>query len=95
MTKLTPEDVAKIANLIRIKINDAEIESYRSQLETVLDYLEMFGELDTKDVEITSQVTGLKNVLQDDEPRESLPQSEALKNANKSENGYFVVSKVL
>jgi aspartyl-tRNA(Asn)/glutamyl-tRNA(Gln) amidotransferase subunit C len=95
MAKLTIEDVQKIADLIKIRIDDADLEKYRQQLSTVLDSLELFSELDTENTKITSQVTGLVNVLRSDEVSESLDQSEALKNGHQTKNGYFVVKKVL
>lgn len=94
-TTLSGEDVKKVASLIKIKISEESIENYQSQLNKVLDNLEVFEELDTKDVPITSQVTGLVNVLREDVVEKSLSQEEALKNAHKSENGFFVVKRVV
>ena len=97
MTKvsLTNDDVKKVAGLIKIKIDDNEVEKYKQQLDTVLDYLEVFDELDTSNTKITSQVTGLTNVLREDKAEESLSNEEALKNAHAKKDGYFVVQRVV
>lgn len=92
---LSKEDVLKVADLIKIKIKSEEIEKYQSQLSTVLDYLEVFDELDTSKTKITSQVTGLTNVMRNDEVEESLSRELALKNAKTTKDGYFVVKRVV
>ncbi|MBI3559237.1 Asp-tRNA(Asn)/Glu-tRNA(Gln) amidotransferase subunit GatC [Candidatus Gottesmanbacteria bacterium] len=53
--------------------------------------------IETKNVVPTSQVTGLTNVFREDviETDRILTQSEALSNAKKTHNGYFVVPKIL
>ena len=92
---LTKKDIERVADLIKIKLKSEEVESYQKQLNSVLDYLEVFKELDTKDTKITSQITGLTNVLREDESQDGLSQDDALLNAHEKKNGYFVVKKVL
>lgn len=94
-TQLTKEEVLHVANLIKIRLKQEEVSRYQDQLTTVLDSLDVFNELDTKDVKITSQVTGLTNVFREDEPEESLSQDDALSNAKNKAGGYFVVKKVI
>lgn len=93
--KLSREDVLHVARLIRIYISEKEIEKYQSQLNTVLDSLEVFREIDTDGVDITAQVTGLTNVFREDEIGQSLTQDEALQNRPDSNEGFFEVKKVI
>jgi aspartyl-tRNA(Asn)/glutamyl-tRNA(Gln) amidotransferase subunit C len=93
--KLTKRETEEVADLIKIRIKDSELEKYSEQLSTVLDYLDVFEEVDTKDTEITSHVTGLTNVFREDKVEQSLSQQEATKNANKSRNGYIIVKRVI
>ena len=43
------------------------------ELSSILDHIEKIGELDLDDVEPTSHVVQVENVLRPDEPRESWP----------------------
>lgn len=92
---LTKDDVIHVANLIKIHIPENEIEIYQDKLNTVLENANVLQEVDTKDVKITAQVTGLTNVLREDEPQVSLSQDDALLNAKNKHKGYIAVTKVL
>ncbi len=64
--KLTPEEVRKIAKLGRLKLTDAEVATYQTQLSEVLGYIETLNEVDTEGVLPTAQVSGKVNALADD-----------------------------
>ena len=67
--KLSKKEVQKIAKLARLELTDKEIATYSDQLSDILAYVDQLQEVDTKNVEITSQVTGLSNVMREDEVR--------------------------
>lgn len=93
--KITKEVVERISKMIRIFIKDDEVEKYRSQLETSLTPVEVFSELDTEGVEITSHSVGTKNVFREDVAAESLSQEAALQNAKYKKGGYILVKRVI
>ncbi len=64
--KLTAKEVQRIAALARLQLTDQEVESYRHQLSTVLDYIAQLEQVATESVAPTAQVTGLTTVLADD-----------------------------
>jgi aspartyl-tRNA(Asn)/glutamyl-tRNA(Gln) amidotransferase subunit C len=64
---LTKEQVKHVAKLARMKLDDAEIEKFTKQLDKVFGYMDVLNEVDTENVPETSQVTGLLNVLEEDE----------------------------
>lgn len=64
---LSKEDVLKVAKLARIEITEAEVEKFQGQLSAVLSYVEQLQAVDTDDVPMTGQVTGLENVARKDE----------------------------
>ncbi len=64
---LSEKQVRHIAKLARIKLKDDEVKVFSKQLSNVLEYVDMLSEVNTDDVEETSQVTGLENVMQKDE----------------------------
>jgi aspartyl-tRNA(Asn)/glutamyl-tRNA(Gln) amidotransferase subunit C len=88
-------DVSKIAKLANLPLTDEEKKKFEKQLSETLDYVKQLEEIDTKNVEPTSQVTGLENVLREDEVRKSLTQEEALKNAKATHKGFFKVKQIL
>lgn len=88
-------DVRKVAKLANLPLTDEEEEKYSKQLSETLDYVKKLGEIDTKNVEPTSQVTGLENVTRDDQVLPSLSQEEALQNAKSTQQGYFKVKAIL
>lgn len=69
--KLTQEEVRHIADLARLKLTPEEVEKYSNELSVILDYIGMLKEVDTEDVEPTSQVTGLKDVTREDVAQDS------------------------
>jgi aspartyl-tRNA(Asn)/glutamyl-tRNA(Gln) amidotransferase subunit C len=97
MVKLTKDDVLHIAKLAKLRLDDSEIDKYASQLSSVIDYFSELSSVDTKDVEPTSQTTGLEDVYRKDEiiPTGSLTQEEALSGSDKVYNGYFKVKAIL
>ena len=64
-----------------------------SELSTILDHIEKISELDLDDVEPTSHVIQVENVLRPDEPRPSIPREKALEQApDASDEGFRVPS---
>ncbi len=64
---LTKDEVLHIAKLTKLKLSDAEAEKFTGQLGGILDFFEQLQEVDTENIEETSQVTGLHNVTRSDE----------------------------
>jgi len=54
--KISREDVLRVAELAHLELADAEIESLRSQLDSILTYIDKLNELDTAVVEPMAQV---------------------------------------
>lgn len=67
MADLSREDVLKLAQLARLTVTDDEVERYRAELSKILGYVEQLQSADVTGLKPTSQVTGLKNVMRDDE----------------------------
>ncbi|ALS29600.1 glutamyl-tRNA amidotransferase [Paenibacillus sp. 32O-W] len=92
---ITVKDVEHVADLARLELSDQEKELFTEQLNAILKYAEKLGELDTDDVEPTSHVLPLADVMRDDEVRESLPLEAVMRNAPDEEDGQFKVPAVL
>jgi len=90
--KINVTHIAKLANL---PLSHEEKQKFEKQLEETLSYVENLKEIDTKDVEPTSQVTGLENVTREDAASPSLTQEEALSNTKSIHNGFVKVTAIL
>jgi aspartyl-tRNA(Asn)/glutamyl-tRNA(Gln) amidotransferase subunit C len=87
-------DISHVAQLANIPLSEKEKNTFEKELTETLDYIATLNSIDTKNVEPTSQVTGLTNVLREDEAHPSLSQEEALQNAQ-TYNGFFKVPAIL
>lgn len=88
-------DVNHVAKLANLPLKPEEKEKFEKQLSEILSYVGKLKEINTKNVEITSQVTGLENVTREDETTPSLSQEEALLNTKSQHNGLFKVKAIL
>jgi aspartyl-tRNA(Asn)/glutamyl-tRNA(Gln) amidotransferase subunit C len=79
---LDEEKVRHIAKLARIELKDDEVLKFSKQLSGVLEYVEILKEVDTEGVIETSQVTGLENVMEEDEVKPSPASREELLNCS-------------
>src|SRR5688500_7419957 len=96
MAKLSREDVLKMARLSRLRLSEEEIDQFGAEISEILGYVEQLSKVDTKGLEPTSQVTGLTNVMREDEVIDYGPtQDELLKNAPAVEKKQFKVKRVL
>ncbi len=97
--KISREDVTRVADLAYLELSESELETYRKQIDEILEYIGKLNELDTANVEPMAQV------LTDDQtadatlredvvvPCEVAP--EILKQAPDPEPPYFRVPKVI
>jgi aspartyl-tRNA(Asn)/glutamyl-tRNA(Gln) amidotransferase subunit C len=92
---VTLEDVEKIADLARLKLNEDEKEKMTGQLNMILNYMEKLNELNTDHVEPLAHTQELYNVFREDEVKPSLPVDKALENAPERMDNYFKVPKVI
>ncbi|PWU23573.1 Asp-tRNA(Asn)/Glu-tRNA(Gln) amidotransferase GatCAB subunit C [Candidatus Cerribacteria bacterium 'Amazon FNV 2010 28 9'] len=97
MQTVTADITAHIAHLANLPLTPDQIEKYAPQLNSVLEYTQQASMLSTDGVAETSQVTGLENILREDvvERSRMFTQEEALSNAHRTHNGYFVVPALL
>jgi aspartyl-tRNA(Asn)/glutamyl-tRNA(Gln) amidotransferase subunit C len=90
--KINVPHVAKLANL---QLANKDKDKFEKQLQETVDYVEELNKINTDNIEPTSQVTGLENVLREDIVMPSLSQKEALMNAKSTHNGFFKINAIL
>jgi aspartyl-tRNA(Asn)/glutamyl-tRNA(Gln) amidotransferase subunit C len=89
------ETVDKIANLARLELAEDEKESLIGDMGKILDFMAKLNEMDTTGVEPLVYMTNEINVLRDDVVKQEITTKEALKNAPKHNDEYFLVAKVI
>ena len=92
---LSDDDVRHVARLARLGLSDEEVEQLRPQLADILSYAEQVGEVATEDVPPMRHPFGLRNVLREDIPGDSLPPDLAISTAPDAEDGRFRVPRIV
>jgi len=109
--KVTDKDVAYVAELANLELTEEERAGMLRDLNSILQYVERLGELDTSNVPAMAQVSDRYRV-DDSKPgterfasairedvleglRKSLPHQEALANAPDADEEFFRVPKVI
>lgn len=94
--KFSSKEVDTVAGLARIGVSESEKSELTQNLSAILEFVDELGKVNTKGVAPTSQVTGLEDVLREDEViRCELSRDELLANAPATQNGYVKVKRVL
>lgn len=89
------EHVLHVARLARLRLSEEEIESFTSQLGSILEYVEQLNTADITGVEPTCFVAPSHDPLRDDREAPSLDRQEILKNGPSVKKGHFAVPKVI
>lgn len=96
MTKLTRDDVLKLARLARIDLTEEEITEFEAEFNEILQYVEQLQAVDVEGLQPTSQVTGLTNVTRDDEVQDyGYTPEDLLKNVPAVENNQIKVKRMI
>ena len=91
---ISRDEVLHVARLARLALTDDEVERLTEELGAILDAVGVVAELDLADVPPTSHPLDLVNVLDEDEPRTSLPLDDVFVNAPDREGDLFRVPPV-
>ncbi|HVW14175.1 MAG TPA: Asp-tRNA(Asn)/Glu-tRNA(Gln) amidotransferase subunit GatC [Mucilaginibacter sp.] len=89
------ETVDKIAHLARLELSEQEKETLMGDMGKILDFMAKLNEVDTTGVEPLVYMTDEINVLREDEVKQEITREEALQNAPKHDDKYFLVAKVI
>ncbi|MEK4547114.1 Asp-tRNA(Asn)/Glu-tRNA(Gln) amidotransferase subunit GatC [Bacillus sp. FSL L8-0173] len=95
MSRISIEEVKHVAHLARLAITDEEAEMFTEQLDSIISFAEELNEVDTDNVEPTTHVLKMKNVMREDEAGKGLPVEDVMKNAPDYKDGYVRVPSIL
>lgn len=94
---ISNKDIKHIAKLARLGLTPEEVERFRGELSTILDYVEKLKEVDILEVAPTSHSLEIENVMREDEesPKSKVQSSKLLDLAPEIKNGYLKVKSIL
>ncbi len=92
---LSQQDILHIARLARLRINEAEAEAARGQLNNIFGLIEQMQAVDTTGVEPMSHALDVVQRLREDRVSEADQRDKFQKIAPAVENGLYLVPKVI
>lgn len=92
---VTKDEVAYIANLARLKLNQDEQERLARDMNQILEYMELLNEVDTTHIKPLEHVSEITASFRTDRVEKPLDHELALKNAPDADSDYFRVPKVI
>ncbi len=97
MTRITSDDVRKVAQLCRLEISEDDIEKFSNQLEGILEYIAQLDRIDTLNVPPTTRAVEVVNVFREDTivSSSSDVRDKILDLAPQREGEFFRVPKIL
>lgn len=93
--KIDIKTVEEVAHLARLEFTEEGKADILNDMNRMLAFVDKLNEMDTDGVEPLIYMTDEVNVMREDEPKITLTQKEALKNAPKKDSDYFKVPKVI
>jgi aspartyl-tRNA(Asn)/glutamyl-tRNA(Gln) amidotransferase subunit C len=84
-----------VADLARLELDGAAVDRFADQIDTVLAYVDMLGEADTRGVSPTSHAISLTNAFREDVVGRHLEREAALANGPEKDEETFVVPRVI
>jgi len=93
--KITKEDVVHVANLARLELSEESIDKFAGQIGEILDHVDSLKRVDTQGVPATSHAISLTNAFREDDMAGPADRDRCMANAPESEEGSFVVPKII
>ena len=95
MTKITKDEVKKVAHLARLELDEDEINNHAKQLEKILEYIKQLEKINTEDVLCTTRAIEVINVFRKDDKKNFTSNEELLELGPSREDKYFKVPKII
>ena len=95
MSRISADDVRKVAKLARLELPEDKIATYTGQLERILDYVAHLEQVDTEGVPPTTRAVEVVNVTRPDRVEPTPVREELLNQAPQREGDFYRVPKIL
>jgi len=90
---VSAQDVKKIARLSRLHVEEDRLQPIAEDLNGILGWIEQLGEVDVEGVEPMTSAVDMAAPLRSDDVSDGGKRDDVLKNAPKSDDGFFVVPR--
>ena len=95
MSRISSDDVRKVAKLARLDLPKEKIATYTGQLESILDYVSQLAEIETEGAPETTRAVEVTNVTREDGVTPTPVSEDILNQAPLREGDFFRVPKIL
>lgn len=92
---LTPDQVAAIAHLARLRVDEGDIEAFAGSLSGILEFVARLEATDTADVSPMAHPLDMAQRLRTDEVTETVDRDRYQQNAAATDGGLYLVPKVI
>ena len=93
--EITDKEILHIASLASLKINENELETYKKNLQDILNFANIINNANTENLDISIGATEGYNVFREDEIKAFEDKEALLKNAEDLENNMFKIPNVI
>ena len=95
MSRISREEVSKVAELAKLKLNKEQIDNHATQIEKILDYINQLEKIDTNNVPCTTRAIEVINNFRSDEREKYENRDDILNQAPSREDDFFKVPKII
>lgn len=95
MSDITPDKVRKVAQLIRLTLNDSDVATYVQSLGKIVAWVDCLNQVNTDNVEPLMNANDKAMPMRDDYVTAGGQAPDVLANAPDSQSGFFCVPKVV
>ena len=95
MSKISREEVSKVAQLAKLKLNEEQIDNHATQIEKILDYINQLEKIDTTNVPCTTRAIEVINNFRSDSKETFENRAQILDLAPSREDDFFKVPKII
>ena len=92
---ISTTDIEKIAKLSRLEFSPSEIESFKTELNNIVGYVNNIRNVNTENENIVLNYIDAQTDLRQDTPREFFTQQQAVANAPHKKAGAFSVPTII
>ena len=93
--KISRSEVAHVARLARLALDEAELDALTGDMDAILAYVDQLDRLDTDSIVPTAHAVPMANAFRPDEVRPSFTPEQALANAPQPDPAGFRVPRVI
>ena len=94
MSRISREQVSKVAQLAKLKLNKEQIDNHATQIEKILDYINQLEKIDTNNVPCTTRAIEVINNFRSDIKEECKIRDDILDLGPSREDNFFKVPKI-